>query len=47
MKVVAGVDWSDAAFAAVEQLGMLYRPAEVTLVHGVIRHTAAKGPMTV
>ena len=35
MKVVAGVDWSDAAFAAVEQLGMLYRPAEVTLVHGV------------
>lgn len=35
MKVVAGVDWSDAAFAAVEQLGLLYRPAEVTLVHGV------------
>ncbi len=35
MKVVAGVDWSDAAFAAIEQLGLLYRPAEVTLVHGV------------
>jgi nucleotide-binding universal stress UspA family protein len=35
MKVVAGVDWSDAAFAAVEQLGLLYRPVEVTLVHGV------------
>ncbi|HKY72049.1 MAG TPA: universal stress protein [Nitrospira sp.] len=35
MKVVAGVDWSDAAFAAVEQLGLLYRPDEVTLVHGV------------
>lgn len=35
MRVVAGVDWSDAAFAAVEQLGLLYRPAEVTLVHGV------------
>src|SRR4029079_3868006 len=35
MKVVAGVDWSDAAFAAVEQLGLLYRPEEVTLVHGV------------
>jgi nucleotide-binding universal stress UspA family protein len=35
MKVVAGVDWSDAAFAAVEQLGLLYRPADVTLVHGV------------
>lgn len=35
MKVVAGVDWSDAAFAAVEQLGLLYRPDEITLVHGV------------
>lgn len=35
MKIVAGVDWSDAAFAAVEQLGLLYRPDEVTLVHGV------------
>jgi nucleotide-binding universal stress UspA family protein len=35
VKVVAGVDWSDAAFAAVEQLGLLYRPDEVTLVHGV------------
>ena len=35
MKVVAGVDWSDAAFAAIEQLGLLYRPEEVMLVHGV------------
>jgi nucleotide-binding universal stress UspA family protein len=35
MKVVAGVDWSDAAFAAVEQLGLLYRPDDLTLVHGV------------
>jgi nucleotide-binding universal stress UspA family protein len=35
MKVVAGVDWSDAAFAAVEQVGLLYRPEHVTLVHGV------------
>jgi nucleotide-binding universal stress UspA family protein len=35
MKVVAGVDWSDAAFAAVEQLGLLFRPEDVTLVHGV------------
>jgi nucleotide-binding universal stress UspA family protein len=35
MKVVVGVDWSDAAFAAVEQVGLLYRPDEVTLVHGV------------
>lgn len=35
MKVVAGVDWSDDSFAAVEQLGLLYTPAEVVLVHGV------------
>jgi nucleotide-binding universal stress UspA family protein len=35
MRVVAGIDWSDAAFAAVEQLGLLYRPDDVTLVHGV------------
>lgn len=35
MKVVVGVDWSDESFAAVEQLGLLYRPTEVTLVHGV------------
>ena len=35
MKIVAGVDWSDEAFAAVEQIGMLYRPDEVVLVHGV------------
>jgi nucleotide-binding universal stress UspA family protein len=35
MKVVAGVDWSDAAFAAVEQLGLLFRPDDITLVHGV------------
>ncbi len=35
MKVVAGVDWSDEAFAAVEQLGLLFRPDEVLLVHGV------------
>jgi nucleotide-binding universal stress UspA family protein len=35
VKVVAGVDWSDAAFAAVEQLGLLFPAADVTLVHGV------------
>jgi len=35
MKIVIGVDWSNEAFAAVEQLGLLYRPDEVTLVHGV------------
>ena len=35
MKVIAGVDWSDEAFAAVEQLGLLYKPDDVLLVHGV------------
>ena len=35
MKIVAGVDWSDEAFAAVEQISLLYKPDEVTLVHGV------------
>jgi nucleotide-binding universal stress UspA family protein len=35
MRVVAGVDWSDEAFAAVEQIGLLYRPDDVVLVHGV------------
>jgi nucleotide-binding universal stress UspA family protein len=35
MRIVAGVDWSGEAFAAVEQVGLLYRPDEVVLVHGV------------
>jgi nucleotide-binding universal stress UspA family protein len=35
MRIVVGVDWSDDAFAAVEQIGLLYRPDEVVLVHGV------------
>ena len=35
MKVVVGVEWSDEAFAAVAQLGLLFRPAEVVLCHGV------------
>lgn len=35
MKIVAGVDWSDEAFAAVEQISFLYKPDEVALVHGV------------
>ena len=35
MRIVAGVDWSEEAFAAVEQIGLLYRPDEVVLVHGV------------
>jgi nucleotide-binding universal stress UspA family protein len=35
MKIVVGVDWSEESFAAVEQLGLLYRPDEVMIVHGV------------
>jgi nucleotide-binding universal stress UspA family protein len=35
MRIVAGVDWSEEAFAVVEQIGLLYRPDEVVLVHGV------------
>lgn len=35
MKIVIGVDWSDQAFTAVQQLLHLYRPSELTLVHGV------------
>jgi nucleotide-binding universal stress UspA family protein len=35
MRIAAGVDWADEAFAAVEQIGLLYRPDEVVLIHGV------------
>jgi len=35
MRIVVGVDWSDETFAAVEQIGLLYRPDDVVLVHGV------------
>lgn len=35
MRILVGVDWSDEAFAAVEQIGLLYKPDEVVLVHGV------------
>ena len=35
MRILAGVDWSDEAFAALEQIGLLYRPDDVVLVHGV------------
>lgn len=35
MKVVVGVDWSDQSFSAVQQVLHLYRPSELTLVHGV------------
>jgi nucleotide-binding universal stress UspA family protein len=35
MRVVVGVDWSEESFAAVEQLGLLYKPDEVIIAHGV------------
>src|SRR5262245_42039032 len=35
MRMVIGVDWSDEAFAAVKQAVLLYRPSQVTLVHGM------------
>jgi nucleotide-binding universal stress UspA family protein len=35
MRIIVGVDWSDETFAAVEQVGLLYRPDDVVLVHGV------------
>lgn len=35
MRIAVGVDWSDEAFAAVEQVGLLYRPDDVVLIHGV------------
>ncbi|HTL61585.1 MAG TPA: universal stress protein [Nitrospira sp.] len=35
MRMVIGVDWSDEAFAAVKQALVLYRPTEVTIVHGI------------
>lgn len=35
MKILIGVDWSDEAFATVQQVLYLYRPSEVILVHGI------------
>ncbi len=35
MRIIAGVDWSDESFSSVEQIGLLYRPDDVVLVHGV------------
>ena len=43
MKIVAGVDWSDEAFAAVEQIGLLYQPDDVVLVHGVAQTANLQG----
>ena len=33
MRIIAGVDWSDESFSSVEQIGLLYRPDDVVLVH--------------
>ncbi|BCA54932.1 putative Universal stress protein [Nitrospira sp. KM1] len=35
MKIVIGVDWSDESIATVHQVLQLYRPLEITLVHGI------------
>lgn len=35
MNIVVGVDWSEQSFATVQQILYLYRPSELTLVHGV------------
>lgn len=35
MKIVVGVDWSEQSFATVQQVLNVYRPKELTLVHGV------------
>ena len=35
MRMVIGVDWSEEAFAAVQQATTLYRPQDVSLVHGI------------
>jgi nucleotide-binding universal stress UspA family protein len=43
MRIVAGVDWSDEALAAVEQIGLLYRPDEVVLVHAVAQTANLQG----
>jgi nucleotide-binding universal stress UspA family protein len=43
MRIVAGVDCSDEALAAVEQIGLLYRPDEVVLVHGVAQTANLQG----
>jgi len=35
VKVAIGVDWSEEAFATVQQVLHLYRPKEIALVHGI------------
>ena len=43
MRIVVGVDLSDAAVAAVEQIGLLYQPDEIVLVHGVPQADTMQG----
>src|SRR5512147_2310680 len=43
MRVLVGVDWSDEAFAAIEQIGLLYRPDDVVFVHGVAQAANLQG----
>jgi nucleotide-binding universal stress UspA family protein len=43
MRILAGVDWSDEAFAALEQIGLLYRPDDVVLVHAVAQAANLQG----
>ena len=43
MKILVGVDLSDQAFAAVEQIGLLCRPVEVVIVHGVAEAVNLQG----
>ena len=43
MKILVGVDLSDQAFAAVEQIGLLYRSDEVVIVHGVAQAANLQG----
>ena len=43
MRIVVGVNLSDEALAAVEQVGLLYQPDEVVLVHGVAQTANLQG----
>ena len=43
MRILARVDWSDEAFAALEQIGLLYRPDDAVLVHGVTQAANLQG----
>jgi nucleotide-binding universal stress UspA family protein len=47
MRILVGVDLSDQAFTAVEQIGLLCQPAEVVIVHGVAQATNLQGTVEV